>query len=89
MSTLQLQLVNDVRTAETYILLKDRGLGTIKLDELPRSILNLHHRGIDWASLEALLSPMYFYCCPRVAHKVISMTFDQAVSTSQFLKEIV
>lgn len=82
--TLTTQLHTDARCQECTIIMRDHGLGTIIIDRLP-----FYGRG-SGDTLEAIsrdLAPMYFYCAPRTTTKSITMTWDQAIQTANFLKE--
>lgn len=74
-------------TETAALVLRDRGLGVVTVDQIP-------YHTMRWASIEhflsharAVLGPMYYYCCPRTPGKRITMTWEQAVATSEFLVE--
>lgn len=84
--TLVVQLHTDVARQDGTILMKDQGLGAVVIDQLP-----FYGRG-HGDTLQAIsrdLAPMYFYCAPRTTTKSITMTWDQAVKTAEFLKETI
>ncbi|WYW00326.1 hypothetical protein Kriimani_00011 [Pseudomonas phage vB_PpuP-Kriimani] len=90
MSTLRIELISDVRNNEVTIALKDQGLGRVNIDKLP-DIFSTAYRDPRalLADIKYRMSSVYFYCAPRASHKSITMTWEQALQTSAFLKEII
>lgn len=85
MSSLVLEYHLDHRTCTRTMVLKDRGLGHVVIDQLPE--WGHYYRQDDLAvSHRAMLSAMYFYCAPRTSTKTIYMTWAQALATADFLK---
>lgn len=89
MSTLMVEIhrcnMNDTMT----VCLKDRGLGRVFIDQLPDIFGSYRDPRALLVDLKHRMASMYFYCAPRDPIKSITMTWDQASQTAQFLKEIV
>lgn len=89
MSTLRIELHRDNLKDTMTVCLKDTGLGWVFIDELP-DVFGVYRDTRDlMVDIKHRLSSVYFYCAPRASHKSITMTWDQASQTAQFLKEIV
>lgn len=70
--------------------MKDVGLGAVVLDQVPEHLGHYQSNvGRDLKILSDKLACMYFYCAPRTPSKSITMTFDQAWATAEFLKETI
>ncbi|AIX12972.1 hypothetical protein Maksa_00010 [Pseudomonas phage vB_PpuP-Maksa] len=90
MSNLRIELISDARSFETTIAMKDQGLGVVRIDNLPHIFSTAYRdpRAL-LADIKHRMSCVYFYCAPRNSTKSITMTWDQALQTSAFLKEII
>lgn len=102
MSTLQIQVEYNFMRDETIIRLRDHGLGSVVIDQLPgnnplcsemiRGSVGAAYRQREaneklMDALRTLLSPAYFYCAPRAPHECARMTYNQAVNTANYLRE--
>lgn len=88
MSRLTIEYHQDHRTMTRVLVLKDDGLGRVVVDQLPEwgPYVAMHDLLAD---IKHNLKAMYFYCAPRTTTKAITMTWEQALQTSQFLKETI
>ncbi|ADV35669.1 hypothetical protein phiIBB-PF7Ap08A [Pseudomonas phage phiIBB-PF7A] len=92
MSALEVQLVRDHRMGEHQIQIYRRGFGGVIIDRLPDNMLYALRPSSVPATLNELgrlFGPVYDYCRPQGSKKLIIMSFDHAVATANFLKEIV
>lgn len=84
---LVVELRRNVRTAGALLVLRDRGLGAVVVDQIPYHTMRFNSAEHFLSHARAVLGPMYYYCCPRRPGKEITMTWEQAVATSEFLVE--
>lgn len=88
MSRLTIEYHLDHRTMDHVLVLKDDGLGSMVIDQLHSWNLHVATHKLPTAIMDSL-KDVYLYCAPRTPTKSITMTWEQALQTSQFLKETI
>lgn len=84
---LLVELHRDAARQTVELVLRVRGHSAIVIDQIP--FHSMTHRSTEDFLMFARkeLSTVYEYCSPRTRSKVAHMTWDQAMQTSEFLKE--
>lgn len=87
--SLLLELCRDHANQRVDLILRVRGHSAIVIDQIP--FHSMTHRSTEDFLMFARkeLSTVYEYCSPRTRGKVAYMTWDQAMQTSEFLKETI
>lgn len=93
MSALEVQLIRDPAQWNDRIALRRRGFGTVVFDQIPeetmRYIPHYSDIGVALRLIGENFSAVYDYCRPQGSDKSITMSFEHAKQTAQFLKEII
>jgi len=92
MSALEVQLVRDHRMGEHTFMIYRRGFGGVVIDRLPDNMVYGLRPSAVPATLQEIgkvFGPVYDYCRPQGSGKTITMSFEHAMQTAQFLKEII
>jgi hypothetical protein len=89
MSRLTIEMHRDHQTMQTLLVMKDEGLGRVVIDDIPPMFTQFANPVDLMADLKYRFKAMYFYCASRTPTKAVAMTWEQAMNTSDYLKESV
>ncbi len=85
MSNLRIELFSNIKEDRRIMVLQDHGLGRVVIDQLP-DMLGPYVARLDLPSdLRHRLKGVYYYLAPSTTSKSITMTWNQALQTADYL----